>query len=505
MTEFESGTVLINQINKDVECANCGVICGKMYEMYGQLRVTLFSFRLTLDFPTNVTRVCQRRQHKSAPHCHNYIYKVISLTVKDAESAAQARETYNLTMNSQLWNGPFHVVTCTIPSPCVGVDRVEQLTGNEQVPLDLTQKPTATETGIVRRTYAHAGVKPCVTHSLPALVPFSMSSAAEDKRVTVIDSIVIKAGTSQNDPTTSGVSMMTEPTPSSSRALDSALITNEFELLSSPAVQNDDSLKSAKYLTRSKFSPGFQRISYAETDGRLTTKYLVPKRMRKSPVLKKQMIKKKQVKNSKRIVDRSYVKKRPTKRNQFVDTSVSVYCSTELIDNAQTETCVETDTASGIECNQATEQDSSSSQTETETCDASDTASSNECIQAIEQHSSDSQIETETCDAIDTASGIECIQVIEQSSSLMPTISMPESIEQRTSPMPSTSMHESNTSLIVPQLVPADSALHALTHEDLFELPAIQESFASSQELDIFDEPVTESELEMLYQRFFSN
>lgn len=127
LNEFESGTILINQTNKDVECANCGVTCGKVYEMYGQLRVTLFCFRLTLDFPTNVTRVCQRRLHKTSAHCHNYIYKVISLTVKDAESAAQAREMYNLTMNSQLWNGPFHLVTCTILPRVLALIEVDRL------------------------------------------------------------------------------------------------------------------------------------------------------------------------------------------------------------------------------------------------------------------------------------------------------------------------------------------------------------------------------------------
>lgn len=169
--------------------------------------------------------------------------------------------------------------------------------------------------------------------------PASQSSSFinESKRVEVIESITLKPPThtdtvlnSEGDST--DVHANFEPSPSTSKALDSALMTNEFELLSSAIAENSGSLDGSKYLTRSKCSPRFPRISYAETDCRLTDKYIVPRRV--SPLRKNVGLNQKSKRN--KIVDRTYVKKRNARRSftiHSVETNAAALGPSESVDS----------------------------------------------------------------------------------------------------------------------------------------------------------------------------
>lgn len=118
LSEFPDGTVVIDQASLEVKCANCGFICGRVVDEYTQF-VDLFSFRLTVDLPTDTIRVCQRRTHKLLEHRHHYLNRMTSLTLNSESDYLRCEQLYELNLYSQLWNNPFHLSTCRVSSPCV--------------------------------------------------------------------------------------------------------------------------------------------------------------------------------------------------------------------------------------------------------------------------------------------------------------------------------------------------------------------------------------------------
>lgn len=408
LSTFEEGTIVIDERYNSVECANCGFTCGKFYTSHGTPMVTLFLFRFTVDYPRESIRLCQHVRRPSTPHRHNYSLCMSTLTIANNESIADVERSFNLKVHSQLWNSPFHNTPCRAPTPCV---------------------PTSSE---------------LITENEPQFV--APNATAINKFASISD---LRSLVPLNKPVQS---KKPEPMPSTSKALDSALITSEFELLSSATTQ-DDSIPPFKYLTRSRFSPNFQRVSYAETDGRLSNKNVVPRKPKNQASKKNQVSKKTDVRtqnktdNNKRTVDRDYVKRRSIKRNsktgQFIaDVNSAVASLSGTVYQQQSETCGAFNTARGL------------------------LSAAN-----VEQHNYASTAQHETTHSLPAFNAF----------------SMPH-----------------NVAYVREPIIPSASHIPVLSANDLGDLNSLIGDVNDPDDLRNFDDSVSEFDLEMLYQSYVS-
>lgn len=408
-----------------MKCANCGFLCGFAFvDLHGGAQIQLTKFRVTVEIPTNITRMCQRVRKRLLPHLHNYHNQMTAFTVTNATDMAQCEQLHKISEYSQLWNGPLHRTPCRVPSPCFGSAlAANRYTDDSMQPLDLsktidltcpsptkrfirTKKSSENERATTVITFddnieelrSSNFFNPVSGSSLDDLlctepksslsenveqidmddnskaksVSFEQISApilGKPNLIETISSALHTVSSGQNfendvfiDPIassskevsyyqsdlveiidcslkdtsrehavketqsndsfkvaekpikitflrdTSNKKYFPEPQVISTKALDSALITNEFEFLSS--AHHDES--KPKYLTRSKYSSSFKRVSYAESDRRYTGKQIV----KKSPKRKK----------TRKVVKFGIAKTSKQKSKKFYSKNISAMC-----------------------------------------------------------------------------------------------------------------------------------------------------------------------------------
>lgn len=314
LQSFPAGTILVDRHYSAILCGNCGLRCGKIVDE----KVTLNRFRITIDIPTETVRVCQRIDHsdRRSIHRHNYLHRMTSLTITNGNDMALCEQFYKTRLYSQLWNGPFHRVTCRIPSPCVR-SKVKTLKEDDvglaaSMPIDLSKRHNSMVQMDIDLSNEMTQSNLAVAESQGSIVksamidPIDMSQSTM-KKISVLsdeivhyDSSIIKSQVSNKtsnlvsdvfiptvmepQPSTSNYDMPTvEPQLSTSKALDSALLTNEFELLSAARKGDgeDFSTHRSRYLTRSKYSSTYKRIFYHETERRYVDKHFGSKKSTK--------------------------------------------------------------------------------------------------------------------------------------------------------------------------------------------------------------------------------
>lgn len=280
-----------------IECVNCGLACGK----FDRGCVVLNNFRVTFDLPTETVRICKRAAGRYTVHRHNYYHRITSLTIRNEGDLEQCEQLYRMNQYSQLWNGPYHRVPCKSISPCVRKKRDEE---HIQVPIykpvDMTKKTldNAARSNILVIQQKHTdGVldlslsKKVIILSDEIIVSKCNKTPTQESR----NETSIKCGSNEPQPSTSS---LFEPSVPTSKALDSALLTKEFELLSSA---KQTTAPSNRYLTRSKYSQSFRPVSYSDPDRRYSDKQIVkslPRRNKKTKNTAKPMVKRTDVKKS---------------------------------------------------------------------------------------------------------------------------------------------------------------------------------------------------------------
>lgn len=73
--------------NNTVICGNCGFECGIVITKQSLQMVKLNNFRISLDSPVEIARVCARGRVNATLHHHRYKIRILSTEVKDLQTA----------------------------------------------------------------------------------------------------------------------------------------------------------------------------------------------------------------------------------------------------------------------------------------------------------------------------------------------------------------------------------------------------------------------------------
>lgn len=118
---FTIGSIYIEKQNDkkaNVLCGNCLLKCGIFYEHEDRQVVALTEFRLTVDYPMEVIRFCQRNREYDEVHKHHHFYRTATIEHGDDESQTLL-ETIEPRLHSKYFFGAMFSVPCQIISPCL--------------------------------------------------------------------------------------------------------------------------------------------------------------------------------------------------------------------------------------------------------------------------------------------------------------------------------------------------------------------------------------------------
>lgn len=117
---FTVGSIYIEKKDQKFEalCGNCLLPCGIIYEHNEQKIVALTNFCLTVDYPLEVIRFCQRQQFTNEVHKHHYLYRIASIA-HGKESNESMFENINPAIYTKNFFGAAFSTPCQVVSPCL--------------------------------------------------------------------------------------------------------------------------------------------------------------------------------------------------------------------------------------------------------------------------------------------------------------------------------------------------------------------------------------------------
>lgn len=122
-TKFNAGTIVITGTPRDrvrrVICPNCGEKCGHLEDRRdGVVEVVIEKFRLTVDSPVDIIKICNTDQNASANHKHHYAIRYLINNIGFGNHI-NAEPYFEPKRFSRSFDGPMHDVACTEISPCL--------------------------------------------------------------------------------------------------------------------------------------------------------------------------------------------------------------------------------------------------------------------------------------------------------------------------------------------------------------------------------------------------
>lgn len=114
LESFATGSILLSPTSHpkiiDVLCGNCKRPCGHFYGIHEQLIVVLERFRVTIDYPVEMVRYCEKTTNPR--HNHHYVFRSASVLLGQDQIIPLFDDNYNLKEHTRTFRRPFFPIVC---------------------------------------------------------------------------------------------------------------------------------------------------------------------------------------------------------------------------------------------------------------------------------------------------------------------------------------------------------------------------------------------------------